>query len=1192
MSSAKSKFEITRNRSCNNIKENLECSSNILKNYKHLLASEAQVNTNQKNYHSDVEKRENAISFGKYYNPYIPDDYISKTKLNNYSESGIYGISGNNEKVSINKFQENDVQKEFSNTMFYDKIMRNHKSYNTAIHNIQNNFQTNKLKTVLNSIKFEDSANITIPPYIKKSPLYILYPELQNRVHSDNIIKYKSEEKKKEVSDNNSGIIADGNLKCDIKDDDKNEKNGEEKTSLSKDPVIGIKEKLIFDVEERKSIHNYLKNNLNNNNIIRNKMMDYFESEKNVNMIEIGNPNNANLINVHEKNNKFENAILNSYKNIHVSNNMNSKTENELKTLKILKEQKMLIINKNEKGENIIINQDDMRDKSQRRRINLLKDFTTKGLLNHENKTGIISNDKGVAQISIIDTSNKKAVLKTFRIKNNKEIMNDEDEKKKKSIFKFIKKKKNVKDVQVQTNKDDFENQNKKNDSDNVDSDVERIIDIFNKKGLLKKKVNKYEEDQKENNENNNTNKLKSVTKEDSMNNLEKRNINCQMCKDSSTSNDKFKNNNKIDSQKIIYNISYKNTNESNNSNTSTDDSDRNSQTCSENDSANFSNESHNKNVQKDREEKKIDMIQNIINYKKSLKLGISYNSINEIPNWTNRKGTNHVNNNFFKIIKKFEKGSHSLPYLQKNVIFKYKNSMGNGDIGKEYYEKNASKFINHLSKNEKIKQSYPFSIMKEKIPIIFKPINKSVILKNNIFNLGNSDNHILGKKNINNKQLSNHINSPNKHKEKEDKSKIINNLLLNKLYIYKKIKLEKEKSFKNTFTSLLKNKNIIKYKIQNSLHELKNMQYGGYTSNDSSDSDNLFRINKFVNKKCDLKFYNKKSKKNISTFSDFNVSINNLQKENNLHYENNVHDYLKNKKHTSNKILSFNNINRNKLKKKSIEQLDSNLSIVHTECSTSDEFCSTLKKEKQRMERFRSISYKNRLNKLLILKKNIHQFKENGKNIAISESVHNEFENEKERNDKVYNLKCSSSEKKTKKNAENAKNESEEKIELRKNDDDNKLRIKVNLKSVISKDENENEKYFKCATHEKAKMHNPFEKEKINTTNYTDTEMEIRKKKSRELFPPKIYNRPYLKKKDGSGGGNYLKIKPPSLNNAKNVEINKKKKEAKKELIAIDKHAETNKNGKNYKHDGSCQLVSLEQIDPNNWVQRIFGDV
>ncbi|KEG02112.1 conserved Plasmodium protein, unknown function [Plasmodium vinckei vinckei] len=1159
MSSAKSKFEITRNRSCNNIKENLACSSNILKNYKNLLASETKVNTDQRNYYSDVEKRENAVSFGKYYNPYnIPDDYISRTKLNNYNETGIYNITRNNEKIPLNKVQENYMQEEFSNTMFYDKIMRNDKSYNTAIHSIQNNFQTNKLKTVLNSIKFEDSANIIIPPYIKKSPLYILYPELQHRVSSDDIVKNKSEEK--EVADKN----------------DQSKTNEGDTTSFSKDPVIEIKEKLLFDVEERKSIHNYLKTNLSNNNIIRNKMLDYFEAEKNGNMIEIANPNKVNLINVHGKNNNFENAILNSYKNIHVSKNMNNKTENELKTLKVLKEQKMLIINKNEKGENVIINQEDIRDKLQRRRVNLLNDITTNSLSNNENKNGIINSDKGVAQISVIDTSNKKAVLKTFKFKNNKEI-NDEDEKKKKNILKFIKKKKIVKDVQVQTNKDDFEKQNNKNNSDNADSDVELIINIFNKKCLHK------------NRENSNTNKLKSAVKKGIMNNLEKGKVS----KEGSTSKDKIKRD-----QEIVYNISYKTPNESNNSNTSTDDSCQNSQTCSEeNDSANFSNENISKNV----EEKKIDMVQNIIDYNKSLKLGIPYNIINAIP-----KGTNNVNTNLFKVINKFEKNSHASPYLQKNVLLKY---MINKDIGKGNYKQNTTNFANYLFKNEKKKEPYAFSTMTKKMPIFFKPINKSDILKKASFNSPNSDNTIL-RKNIRN-ELSNHINSPNKNEKKKDKnekSKIINNLLLNKLFINKQINMEKERNFKNTFTRLLKNKNFIKHKIQNSLYELKEIQYGGYTSNESSDTDvsSLFRINNFVNKK---------SRDNVSTSSDFNLPKNVSEKENNFS------DSIKNKKYMSNEVLSLNKVSQNKLKKKLIEESDYVFSFVHTEDGSSDESLSYLKKEKQRMERLRSISYKNRLTKLSILKKNIQQFKENAKNVSKSESVHNNFDH----------LKHKTNEKKTKNNIpsksdhnNNEKNEIEndtdgesekvevkskvrslskhktnekekdiltdspndesekskeikedEKIELKKNSNNNKLRVKANLKSITSKDEGgkKTEACLRSTSHEKGKIQNSIDKEKINTTNYTDTEMEIKKKNSRELSL-KTYNGAYLKKRAGSGGGNYLKIKSVSLTNAKNVEKN--------ETRGVDE---------NDKHDNICQLTSLERIDPNKWVQRIFGD-
>lgn len=199
----------------------------------------------------------------------------------------------------------------------------------------------------------------------------------------------------------------------------------------------------------------------------------------------------------------------------------------------------------------------------------------------------------------------------------------------------------------------------------------------------------------------------------------------------------------------------------------------------------------------------------------------------------------------------------------------------------------------------------------------------------------------------------------------------------------------------------------------------------------------------------------------------------------------------------------------------------------------------------------------------------------------------------------------------------------------MRKNDDDNRVRIKVNLKSATNKDEKEREKErererekekekekekesekesesesekakeknIRCATHEKAKMRNLFEKAKINTINYTDTEIEIKNKNSRKLFTPKIYNRTYLKKKDGSGGGNYLKIKPPSLRNPKQVEKDEKKGEEKDEKkgeeINGKKGEEKNeKREKNEKCDGICQLASLEKIDPNKWIQKIFGDI
>ncbi|SBS83512.1 conserved Plasmodium protein, unknown function [Plasmodium ovale] len=431
MASAKSKFEIARNRSCTNIKENLMFSSDILKNSSTLLNSGTAV-LGERNGDHDLH------SFGGFKNS------VESTP------------------------REDAMRNEFLDGLKYDEIVRLNRTYNSVVDNLQTNFQTTKLTNVLNFLKFEENTNINIPRYLKSSPLFVLYPELTHLKGGDakEVMTQEREEEKGEKKGKEAGRE---------KDAKKGEQNGVQNDTQNGDHHDSMKDAMRDTMGEVKSMEVFLRNTLNNRDIVRNKMYDYFDSEKR-NMTQIRSPNELNDILMYGKGEEPSSVILHCYKNRYVSSNSNH-MNNEMSTLNTLKKQKMLIVDKNERGDNIMLTHGNAKKK-----INLLKmgkeiDVDSNGTLNNhcgnygEKKNKNVLTNEGEFHISLVDTSNRMATLKTFDLKSNKEVKKD------KNIFPT--KKKIVKDVQVQTNDDDFESAHAIND---FDSDIAHVLNILNKK--------------------------------------------------------------------------------------------------------------------------------------------------------------------------------------------------------------------------------------------------------------------------------------------------------------------------------------------------------------------------------------------------------------------------------------------------------------------------------------------------------------------------------------------------------------------------------------------------------------------------------------------------------------------------------------------------------------------------------------
>ncbi|SBT71279.1 hypothetical protein PMLGA01_090018800, partial [Plasmodium malariae] len=114
MTSAKRKFEFARNRSTNSIKENLLCSSYILKNSDGILKTSSPLGYSQIKQYDEKEEINDYVHREKFANN-IFDFINSNEELHN------------NTKLNNNSLICNELQKEFSNGIFYDKIVSTNK---------------------------------------------------------------------------------------------------------------------------------------------------------------------------------------------------------------------------------------------------------------------------------------------------------------------------------------------------------------------------------------------------------------------------------------------------------------------------------------------------------------------------------------------------------------------------------------------------------------------------------------------------------------------------------------------------------------------------------------------------------------------------------------------------------------------------------------------------------------------------------------------------------------------------------------------------------------------------------------------------------------------------------------------------------------------------------------------------------
>ncbi|KMZ80424.1 hypothetical protein PVIIG_03677 [Plasmodium vivax India VII] len=157
MLSAKNKFEIARNRSCSSIRENLMCSSVILKNSSCLLKSSpafesaTQVNRQGEGIHGEVfpgEGLQDEVASPEE----APLRERSAKELQQYVHtSGVPPDDG--AAFMPNEWpQDHDVNNEFKNGILYDRIVMSNGTYNTAVDSVHSNFQTNKLENVNNPL--------------------------------------------------------------------------------------------------------------------------------------------------------------------------------------------------------------------------------------------------------------------------------------------------------------------------------------------------------------------------------------------------------------------------------------------------------------------------------------------------------------------------------------------------------------------------------------------------------------------------------------------------------------------------------------------------------------------------------------------------------------------------------------------------------------------------------------------------------------------------------------------------------------------------------------------------------------------------------------------------------------------------------------------------------------------------------
>ncbi|CRG96227.1 conserved Plasmodium protein, unknown function [Plasmodium gallinaceum] len=965
MGETKNKFEIARNRSSNSIRENLLHSSDILKTSNNLLKNSLFEVNDKKNYVDHTFNKREATNINNLIN--INDSLNKHYSLND--EGITYSDSVNH----------NLLNKEFSNSMFYDKIMMSNKTYNSAVDNLQNNFRGNNLTNVVNSIKFEENVNIKIPSILKSSPLYVLYPELNN-------LREKEEEE-------------------------------EEENTQKKDGIENCNEnEFLRDINDKKKLSNYLKDDLINNTLMKNKMYDYFELEKK-NLVQIEGPNELNYKLLCSKSNEASNVILNCYKNRHVTNN-NNHTYNELNTLNFLKKQKMPIVEKNER-ENFIIHSTSPRKK------NILKKYEE----NDEEK--IIKKKEKEFFISLIDTSNKTATVKTFDIKSNKEV------KENKNILQI--KKKPLKDVEVQTNEEEL----KKSSINVIDPYIENVYNIlYKKKSELQKKKDK------------NNNKFKNVNNNDTKQEL--------------LTNEKEK------SENLKHKISYNMIKQSDKSDVSNNDnnSDSYSEKSSNNSNSNDSNKSSIDTTEEDDKEnkKKMNIKQHITHSNDFMKFGVPYNILNTIYN----KNSPFYKNPFVNIdtsnslkagkvlnmnilnMDKNEKSFNSKDIIKKNHLIKNfspilnplkipyipqyiqwmksnmntfppknKNDLYHNNLNHAYMSY-IFPVSNQLKKTSLNKGFLPLMVNKS-IPSFLKGkrelANKKKLCKltknKGLQKINESDDSILSEENETNEEI--------KSENEYEKSKIINNLLLKKLYINKEKELYEKKKFQETFWSFLENNDMLKERTRGKFNSLRNTYYH---YNDGEKDNSLF-LRKY---RCWEEHYNKNIKNMKKYFLDNNYNtyekgfnnikcyshntqsneINNLDpkkrnysqptyNENHINKAqqfvnfNNTHnlytfkeennDYLKEnkkKEFKNKKIFSQINLNKkfallenmNRNNKNILSKLKNKNSNNFTPHPIKEEvYNSSLKFDNQK--RCRSFSYKNRLQKLNLLSKSIAPIKE-----------------------------------------------------------------------------------------------------------------------------------------------------------------------------------------------------------------------
>ncbi|CRH00047.1 conserved Plasmodium protein, unknown function [Plasmodium relictum] len=1087
MGEAKNKFEITRNRSSTSIKENLLYSSDILKTSSNLLKNSLFEGNDKKNYVNHTFNKEKIINIYDLIN--TNDTLNENCSINN--KDVIYNHSSNNHVLN----------KEFSNGMFYDKIMMSNKTCNSAVNNLQNNFRGNNLTNVVNSIKFEENANMKIPSILKNSPLYVLYPELNN-------IREKEGENKEKIND--------------IENFNKNEFLGE--------------------VNDKKKLSNYLRDDLINNTLMRNKMYDYFELEKK-NLIQIEGPNELSHKLLISKPNEASNVILNCYKNRYVTNN-NNHINNELNTLNFLKKQKMPIVEKSERDSSI------MHSTTPRKKNLLNKE------VNEEEK--ISTKKEKELLISLIDTSNNTATVKTYDFKNNKEVKDN------KNIFQI--KKKPLKDVEVQTNEEEL----KKSTINVIDSDVENVYNI-----LYKKKSDIQ------------SNKAKNIhtSEKDNNNNNEFKNDNNEKIKQELLNDEKEKSGN------LKYKISYNMTKQSDKSDVSIDDN------CSDSDddsdSGRNSNDSYSNDLKKNnaykseeddddkKNKKKLDIKEHIAHYSECMNFGVPYNFVNMINNKSSTfhktpfienvvsndlKVGNMLNMNILNIDKNKKNWNskeilkkncflkklipstsnhseitcipHYIPMIQNNMnVHPPENHIDLYHNNLKYAYKNFIFPMNNQLKNTSLNKRFLPLLINKNFPSLLKSRRESRN-KKKLYKLDKNFQKIK-------ESEESTISEESKSEDEYEKSKIINNLLLKKLYISKEKELNEKKKFQDTFWSFLQNNDMLKERTRGKFNSLRNICYndtekenvlflnkyryykGNYNKNINNmknyfldNNQKLYtkgfsNINYYspiaqsnqIKNKLDPKkrkysqpTYNenfRNQEKDAQRFVNFNENLNlsSFKEEKN--------DYLKEKKKKefeNKKALSKIHLNENfvilgnlKSSNKNILNKKKNISFnSHTSHPINKEiYNSSLSNNSEK--RLRSFSYKNRLQKLNMLSKSIAPYKAV---IKKNENILKEKNKEKYFNINKNDLKTE---------VENVDNEKRENWELNEQKDSEKgnyqkklndIKISYNMKNTLKNNYNSGEKYHitdkmisekgaDCISNKLSNFYNISHKDIVETENF-----------------------------------------------------------------------------------------------------------